>query len=424
MVAAALFPLVTDAQDVASVMGNSLREVRIQLEAKYGYNVGNASSLDEIGLGNREAQIVRKFKALSLDPSFSKVPSSDWSNALALTLIADSAWRSANMVTTSEGISAFPTSKPEPRVRVIVPPSSFALAFQQVKGAQNIQKVANVDIALPDDGIKRSRDKTIYGVDDRREFFQIPTLEAKNLARGVASISGRPERSVHARGYCTAFLIAPDRALTAGHCVNKEDYPIKVLRFGDHIIAAGRVPSGSLESFDIEDVEVWDYMHDLAIVKIKPNPGGRLPGAIYPVLALSSQHMVAGAAIYMLGHPGSDYLKFAPCRVVKETYHNVKYGKVSFGVDCDAFGGNSGSPIVDARTNQVVGFLWGGQQDSRVIPQATDELHEFAVPLEAIKKATGFDLGNWPSAIAIARNESRRSSKRASGTPGPATGLR
>ena len=74
-------------------------------------------------------------------------------------------------------------------------------------------KEVGVKLCYPNDGIKRSTDKTIYGEDDQRDFYQINYPKAKELAMGVASISNLAERNVHARGFCTAFLIDKNRAL-------------------------------------------------------------------------------------------------------------------------------------------------------------------------------------------------------------------
>lgn len=252
-------------------------------------------------------------------------------------------------------------------------------------------------ILPPDDGIKRSNDKTIYGMDDRRDFFQIPNLEVKRIALAVGSISLLGERNVPARGFCTAFLIAKNMAMTASHCINYNDYKMKVIRFNDQFLAPG-FPD-EIDSYEIEWLETWDRSHDFAILKIKPNSSGNFPGDKYPIVKLQKTSAAKGTPLYLIGHPDREYKKYVPnCSVVVPPYFHPD-GKYTFGTDCDAFGGNSGSPVFDARTHKVVGVLWGGQKDVRVIPVGDAVNHEFVVPMWKIAEATQFDVGHWPADV-------------------------
>ncbi len=250
----------------------------------------------------------------------------------------------------------------------------------------------------PDDGIKRSGAKTIYGKDDRRDYYQIPNQDIKKLANGIASISNWSERSVSARGICNAFLIANDLAVTASHCVGYGGYRNLAIRFNDQVVAAGPRP-GELDVYEIDDVLTWDQLHDFAVIRIKSDSNGKYPGEKYPVLTISGKSPRLGGLVFMIGSPGLDYKKLSPnCSVVKDTYTHGT-GKVTFGIDCEAFGGNSGSPVFDLIDNRVLGVFWGGQSDEKLILKADDIQHEYVVPFDRILSAKSFDVGVWPPEV-------------------------
>jgi len=279
--------------------------------------------------------------------------------------------------------------------------SDLGIGTREVQEKSISYKDPQAKTLSPDDGIKSSEiDKTIYGGHDHRvDFFQIPTPEAKDDARAVASVSRRSERNTHARGMCTAFLIAKDKMMTASHCFNFEDYRMKAVRFNDHLAAPGL--QADLDSYEIDSVETHDFSHDFAIIKIKPNSSGKFPGDIYPVLKLKKTEVPRGTRLYMIGHAAKDYKKYTECSIVVPPYIRP-VGKHTFGCDCDAFSGNSGSPVFDATSHLVVGVFWGGQRDSRQIPAADQKTHEYVVPMWKIAETKKFDVGVWPSDVSFA----------------------
>jgi V8-like Glu-specific endopeptidase len=273
-------------------------------------------------------------------------------------------------------------------------------ASEAVEWPEGVPKESTVIVAKPNDGVKRSNDKTIYGADDRREHYEINFQQAKALANGVVSISSMGTAAFPAMGFCSGFLIDKNVIMTAAHCVNKEDYPMKVVRFNDFYISPGEI--AQLEYFTIRSVDVWDYSHDFSLISLNPNADGKEAGDKYPTLILSGRARPIGTRLYMIGFPGGEFQKFAPnCSVIRDPYFSEKYGKYIMGVDCDAFGGNSGSPIFDESTHEVVALLWGGQGDTRVFDKATDEIHEYAIPLNVIAQSSRFDSGEWPASIVI-----------------------
>lgn len=395
------FSASASAGDIKFKPDGTVSSLTIKLENRYGATTGSVSHLDELGIGNRENQIVERIWSFSKLPEAKKVKPTFWDSTASYILAGESAKQALSRVKT---ISHKPDS--ETKKSFAIESANETAVIKGIRGAYAKADLPQKESILPpDDGIKRSRDKTVYGTDDRRNFYEIPAPEAIEMARAVASISLRSEKAVHARGFCTAFLIARDTALTAGHCINVNDAPTKVLRFNDHIVAAGDVP-GALDVYEIDRVDAWDRPHDLAVVTLRPNAAGKLPGDSYPVVSLAKAPAAKGQTLYMIGHPGYEYKKFAPnCQVVREKYFDRNRGKHILGIDCDAFGGNSGSPVFDAGSNRVVGMLWGGQKDSLVVPKADDAIHEFAVPMELLAAGPRLNYGSWPAAVRFVRND-------------------
>jgi hypothetical protein len=68
-------------------------------------------------------------------------------------------------------------------------------------------------------------------------------------------------------------------------------------------------------------------------------------------------------------------------------YYGGAFGtavRPSFGIDTDTFGGDSGSPVFDRRSQCIVGIFSGGQRDTLVSPEASWKEHEFAAPISEV----------------------------------------
>jgi len=277
--------------------------------------------------------------------------------------------------------------------------SSVAIAVEQASHVQITTQAPGIFVLNPDDGIKRGDDKSIYGVDNRYEYFKIPLTQMSDNARGVATISEFDQRAIPLRGLCTAFLVAPDVVLTAGHC---EDGSLagtavrnQAIRFQDYFEAPGQVPQ--VVDYPAEEMIAWNRQYDFALVRVSKRSDGSLPGDKFPILKLQSgRHLVLGDSVYMIGNPGRDQQYTETCNVVREAYD--RNGKRTFGVDCDAFGGNSGSPVFDSITHNVVGIFWGGQSGNRTFAAATNDVHEYVVPLWELSQDNAVK-GKWPKGI-------------------------
>jgi V8-like Glu-specific endopeptidase len=385
----ALTPRIAVAQAVSVNVGG----ISIDLKPAYSARIGIATTLNDLGLGSRPKQIER---ALS-PPNFPKgvgISSADLKTLKEITLSQEK-----QSIDYQKVIAGLPIGAQ------IQATSSAEMVTQEITKSIQGQKLAStiapvVRVVDPDDGIKRADDKTVYGVDNRMDYYQIPDQQAKRLAKGVASISVESLKSVPAQGMCTAFLVSPSVVITASHCVNANDFKIKVVRFNDLIIAAGPVPA-SIHWFEIASLLVWDHAHDLAVLELKRDAEGKQAGDLFPILTLSRNVVNAGKNIFVVGHAGYSFQKYGTCSVVKAPYFKNDVGKHTFGIDCTIFGGYSGSPVIDLTTDHVVGIVWGGQKDAKVYPSAdpVNGIFEYAVPMDTVATASTFDLGRWPAAL-------------------------
>lgn len=165
-----------------------------------------------------------------------------------------------------------------------------------------------------------------------------------------------------ARGrLCTGFLVGKDVIATAAHCVDQTN--LKNLRFvfGYRINEDG-FPCTELSADDIYSgtgiiQRVYDPMGsgvDWALVKIDREVGNRRP------LTLATGDINPDTPVYVLGHPRGLPLKYVADEPVKDVE------PAYFSADLSVYGGNSGSPVFDAKTHEVVGIVVrGDQQDFR-----------------------------------------------------------
>lgn len=235
--------------------------------------------------------------------------------------------------------------------------------------------------------------KGIYGQDDRLDVFQADEAQ-KALADSVASLweealleydplSGayklftrsfadklglcpsEPFREQPTGPVCTATLVGDDLLLTAGHCVlNEKECAKSRFVFGFAIKdASGTAPSSvpPTEVYACAEVVSRYVNHnstsavraDYALVRLDRKVRG------HRIVPISREGGIAkGDAVFMLGYPSGLPLKVVGGAVVRDA-SDAGF----FLADLDAFGGNSGSPIFNARTNAIEGVLFAGDAD-------------------------------------------------------------
>ena len=156
---------------------------------------------------------------------------------------------------------------------------------------------------------------------------------------------------------CSGALVAPDVVVTAGHCItDRTDLKYTRFVFGFRMLDAQRanvdIPKGEFyRGTQILARRQDDAGADYALIRLDRAVTGHKP------LAVSSSVPAVGTPLYVVGYPTGLPEKIAAGAKV----HALT--PYYFSSNLDTFGGNSGSPVLDARTNEVVGVLVRGNPD-------------------------------------------------------------
>jgi S1-C subfamily serine protease len=144
--------------------------------------------------------------------------------------------------------------------------------------------------------------------------------------------------SKHIKG--TAFLLAPDQALTAAHVVDT---------FG----AAAAVRCGTTRIAGV--VVKFSSKYDLAVIQLE------WPCRKVPVSKLASEEPGEGARIFAVGYPGGMGRMLTSGAIsALDFYDLMSAGAMRWVMlfDLKIFGGNSGGPVLDNK-GRVVGLVTG-----------------------------------------------------------------
>jgi len=225
----------------------------------------------------------------------------------------------------------------------------------------------------------------VYGADDRKEYFQVTDFRQKRLADATAVVvspsvltqtatgyslstattfgatyslcSDEPFATQPDPGYCTAFAVGSDLVATAGHCVSNNECASTWFVFGFRLDAANTVRK------DVPAQDVYKCASivgrtskandDWAVVRVDRAITGRMP------LRLRRTGSVPLAApLVVAGHPAGIPVKVAANATVTDTAPAN-----FFAANLDTYGGNSGSPVMNATTGLVEGILVRGNDD-------------------------------------------------------------
>jgi len=231
----------------------------------------------------------------------------------------------------------------------------------------------------------QSNDPLIYGADDRREVYEVSDPTELALAdataavldvRNLTSISGgyaidtsvsfgaayslcssEPYRNQPTTADCTGFLVAPDLLATAGHCITASSCSSTYFAFGFEMVNASTVRS------QVPTADVYRCAHVVARQETSTNDFAvvRLDRAVQghtPLNIRRSGTVSFGAPLVVAGHPAGIPLKVAGGATVQGN-SQANY----FEANVDTYGGNSGSPIIDANSGMVEGILVRGNTD-------------------------------------------------------------
>ena len=175
---------------------------------------------------------------------------------------------------------------------------------------------------------------------------------------------GRLVSQVGGNGMCTATLIGPSCAITAGHC----ESVFNVLEFRVPM----STPSGRLVASDPKfqyeldrNFVMKSYSsngRDWAVLKFLPNSvTGYLPGDVQSWYSVSFANPPLGSTLRIVGYgTGQDEY-----RGVQRSHYGVlsdggHWNRPVLTYRVDTMGGNSGSSIVDAQSGYIIGIHTNG----------------------------------------------------------------
>lgn len=255
-------------------------------------------------------------------------------------------------------------------------------------------------------------DRSIYGSDDRLDYFEAPAA-MQRLADSVVSLwpskqvkelngnymlatmsfgdalnlcPGEKFREQPIGAFCSGTLVGEDIVLTAGHCITDEASCADTkFVFGYNINkAGGSAPVTSTKPSDVygckriikRDLDkqgsgiigtglaiIGALLNkagpDFAVIQLDRKVEGRKP------LALNRGGEVNnGDKVFVIGHPVGLPLKVTGGGTVRDNKP-----RAFFLTDLDTFGGNSGSAVFNASTGKIEGVLVRGGTDFVDTPQ-------------------------------------------------------
>lgn len=157
---------------------------------------------------------------------------------------------------------------------------------------------------------------------------------------------------------CTAFLVSEKHLLTNHHCVpGVLDHPeVEATKILSVTWFAGYTQPGLIEEaepFDVvpEPVELSEDL-DYTVLEVKGGPAAR-----YPVLPLTDTPAQEGMPYWIIGHPEGKAQRISRegCRAARPPVEGNRLRHT-----CDTLGGNSGSPMFDSSSRQVIGLHHAG----------------------------------------------------------------
>ncbi len=202
-----------------------------------------------------------------------------------------------------------------------------------------------------------------YELSDQGEFFRFLNPMTLERSQGICPDVAFAQQPVIAS--CTAFLIAPDMIATAGHCVGDEkrrpcsrlSWIFDVQNFAHKTFDPGHIPKENVfrcqeiieRSYNSQDYRTPDY----AIIRLDRPALGRTP-----LILNHDSKSKEGGKVFSFGFPMGVPLKF----IGNGTILSQALWPL-IGHNIDSFTMQSGSPVIDHQSGQVLGIMGHGKMD-------------------------------------------------------------
>ncbi|WP_164848279.1 serine protease [Halobacteriovorax sp. HLS] len=242
--------------------------------------------------------------------------------------------------------------------------------------------------------------KVIYGVDNRVEAEQFPDHRFVEASESVASVVWsnkliqdplmpqiynfkkvslqftynicREEKFSQQvpLGNCTAFLVAPDLVLTAGHCISDQSQCEQSKFVFDHKEDTIELDQSQVYSCKkiIERKLINDpfKVKDFALIQLDRTVSNRSPLSLRPTGKVEKN-----TPLVVIGHPLGLPMKTTDDAIVSKLSARTMFTSLTgifkfknyFITNTDTYGGNSGSPVFNEQTGLVEGMLIQGAND-------------------------------------------------------------
>ena len=255
----------------------------------------------------------------------------------------------------------------------------------------------------------------IYGEDNRKEIYELHDPKLAKLSQSIAirvheskmttmdeksyQISSDPVSAEFGLnicsdqkyadqqtiGSCSGFLIAPGLLVTAGHCMADENeviydqnnfycsdykwvFDYKMKSSSDLHIDLGDVVRRDIYECESVVHAVFFENFDIALIKLKRPVTNRAH------LKLNLQNdSVVGDSLFTIGHPIGLPMKFTNNANIFEAHEPY------FLTNLDVFTGNSGSPVFNEKTGDVIGVVSSGMTDFNVREELVSTCQEVNV---------------------------------------------
>jgi hypothetical protein len=240
--------------------------------------------------------------------------------------------------------------------------------------------------------IKENNDiRGIWGKDNRLDFYAITDKKIKKNADSIAAICQKDNllnkekgfSSLYVKNYgavfnlcsdepfhnqpiaagrlCTGFLVKEDIIATAGHCAHEKNVTELRIVFGFKMLGLSTPVTWIPHENIYKGIKIIHRVYD-------PKGSGadweliKLDRKVkdHPLVKLSEKAIYLNQPVYILGHPCGLPLKYASGAQVRGITD------ACFSADLNVYCGNSGSPVFDRKTHEVIGIVVRGDtQDFR-----------------------------------------------------------